>query len=81
MHDQIAQSEVFTVAYKVYHFEMIRLYCNLEDSLHFFFSSDSLYTQNIQIVTTFLAHSSTFPQVGVKDGLRFDYGSSTNFDV
>ena len=54
----------FTVTHKVSRFEMIRLYLNIEDSLHFccccccffvcFFCLEH-YTQNIQKVTTFLA--------------------------
>ena len=42
--------KIFTVAYKVPHSEMIRLYLNIEDSLHFSFLVLTHYT-----VTLFLA--------------------------
>ena len=56
-----------TVAYKVSHFEMIRLYLNIEGLLHFsFFLFNSLNTHpNSNHISS---------SVGVKDGLRFSYG-------
>ena len=54
--------KIFTVAYKVPRSEMIRLYLNIEDSLHFFFffSFDSLHSNLIS------------SSVGIKDALRFN---------
>ena len=67
----------FTVAYKVPCFEMIRLNLNIEDSLHFSFF---VFAWNI----THTKHPNSnhiSSRVGIKDGLRFDYGSSTDFYV
>ena len=66
----------FTVAYKVSHFEMIRLYLDIEDSLHFSFFFVELIKH-----AKYPNSNHIFSFVSVKDGLRFNYGCPTGFYV
>ena len=61
----------FILAYKFLYFEMIKLYFNIEDSLHF---------SVVQLIKHAKYPNSNHisSSVGVKDGLRFDYGPSTD---
>ena len=67
----------FTVAQKVPCFEMIILYLNIEDSLHFSF----FYFVWSITHTKYPNSNHISSSVGIKDGLRLNYGLSTDFYV
>ena len=59
---------------------MIRLYLNIEDSLYFFFFF--VLFQTLLITHTKSPNSNHISSsVGIKDGLRLNYGPSTDFYV